>query len=250
MSNPSKFSTDKDAKVEKWTLPTMLGDESGVFHNETERAANKHNNPEDGHEAVENPIPTAEEIEQWHEQARQEGYQEGLKQAQLEMAVHGEQLQQLIEHFAHPLQSLNDEIEQQLKLLTVTLAQQLVRREIRQEPGEIIALIRESLPLLPAASRRIRVYLHPEDAELVRNALQLDEIEDQENWKLVEDPMISRGGCEIKSEKSVINATLENRLQALAASVLGGERLNDQPEREDPSKASKASNADLGKSDE
>jgi flagellar assembly protein FliH len=152
------------------------------------------------------------------------------------MAVHGEQLKQLIDHFAHPLQSLNDEIEQQLKLLPVTLAQQLVRREIRQEPGEIIALIRESLPLLPAASRKIRIYLHPEDAELVRNALQLDDIEDQENWKLIEDPMISRGGCEIKSEKSVINATLENRLQSLAASVLGGERINDQQERKDKSK--------------
>lgn len=225
----------------------MPGGKSGVFHNESDLAANKEKNREDSVEAEKSNIPTAEEIEQWHEQARQEGYREGLKQAQLEMAVHGEQLQQLIDHFAHPLQSLNDEIEQQLKLLTVTLAQQLVRREIHQEPGEIVALIRESLPLLPAASRKIRIYLHPEDAELVRNALQLDDIEDQENWKLIEDPMISRGGCEVKSEKSVINATLENRLQALAASVLGGERLNDQQQRKEKATPS---DPDVDKSDE
>jgi len=43
----------------------------------------------------------------------------------------------------------------------------------------------------------------------------------------MEDPMITRGGCEIKSDQSTINATLENRLQALAASVLGGERIED-----------------------
>ncbi len=62
---------------------------------------------------------------------------------------------------------------------------------------------------------------------MVKSALQLDNDEEQ-SWKLIEDPMITRGGCEIKADRSVINATLENRLQALAASILGGERSEDQ----------------------
>ena len=49
----------------------------------------------------------------------------------------------------------------------------------------------------------------------------------EQSWKLVEDPIITRGGCEIISEPSAINATLENRLSALAASVLGDERERD-----------------------
>jgi hypothetical protein len=65
MSNSSKFSANKDVKVEKWTLPTMLGGQSGVFHNETESAKAK-NAAENGEEAAESSIPTAEEIEQWH----------------------------------------------------------------------------------------------------------------------------------------------------------------------------------------
>jgi flagellar assembly protein FliH len=81
--------------------------------------------------------------------------------------------------------------------------------------------------MLPANSRKIRIVLNPEDAELVRSTLQLDEHDEDLNWKLIDDPMISRGGCEIRSDSSVINATLENRLQALAASVLGGDRLED-----------------------
>ena len=39
--------------------------------------------------------------------------------------------------------------------------------------------------------------------------------------------MITRGGCEVKAPPSAINATLESRLSALAASVLGGEREQD-----------------------
>lgn len=173
-------------------------------------------------------IPTAEEIEQWHKDAHAEGYQQGLLQAEKENAELRQRLLDIINFFEHPLDSLNEEVEEQLNLLAVTLAQQLVRREIRQEPGEIIALIRESAQLLPASSRHIRIYLNPEDAELVRNTLQLDEEEEEQSWKLIEDPMITRGGCEIKSDHSVINVTLENRLQALAASVLGGERIEDQ----------------------
>ena len=73
--------------------------------------------------------------------------------------------------------------------------------------------------MLPASTRKVSIYLHPEDAELVRNTLQLDQHEEEQTWKLYEDATITRGGCQIKADKSVINATLERRLQALAASV-------------------------------
>jgi flagellar assembly protein FliH len=69
--------------------------------------------------------------------------------------------------------------------------------------------------------------LHPEDASLVRNALSIEGGNEDPSWKLIEDPMITQGGCKIKSESSSINATLENRLAALAASVLGGKREED-----------------------
>jgi flagellar assembly protein FliH len=173
-------------------------------------------------------IPTAQDIEQWHQQAHEEAYQQGMQQAQQELKQTRDRLESLMNFFEHPLQALNDEVEQQLNLLAVTMAQQLVRRELKAEPGEIIGLIRECVQLLPASSRQIRIFLNPEDAVLIRRTLQLDSNEDEQSWKLVEDPMITRGGCEIKSDKSVINATLEKRLQALAATVLGGERIQDQ----------------------
>lgn len=213
---------NKALKAEKWKLPSMDSTTAGVFRHED-------NDQSDARKKDEKTcIPTADDIEQWHKQAHEEGYQQGLQQAQTEIAEIKGRLETIINFFEHPLQSLNDEVEQQLKLLAVTMAQQLVRREIKAEPGEIIGLIRDSVQLLPASSRNIRIFLNPDDAELLRNTLQLDEHEEEQSWKLVEDPMITRGGCEIKSDKSVINATLENRLQSLAASILGGERIEDQ----------------------
>jgi flagellar assembly protein FliH len=227
MSSSSHKSAKYDADVvaTKWQLPSMGAATAGVFRNEPDKPAE----PELEEEA--SSIPTAEEIEQWHQQAHQEGYDEGYKEglskAASELAQQKQELQALIDFFEHPLNALNDEVTEQLNVLVVSLAQQLVRREIRSEPGEIIGLIRESVQLLPASARRIRITLNPDDAELVRKTLQLDKSEEEMSWKLVEDPMITRGGCEIRSNKSVINATLENRLQALAASILGGERQED-----------------------
>ncbi len=199
-------------EVEKWRAPVMQTDPSRVIRYREEHAAS---------------IPTAKDIDQWRAQAEEEGYQQGQLRAQQQAQELQQRLVQLIEFFERPLQSLNEDIEHQLTQLAVTLAQQLVRRELKLEPGEIIGLIRDSVQLLPGNTRNISILLHPEDAKLVRNALSLESSNEEHSWKLVEDPMITRGGCEISAPPSTINVTLENRLSALAAAVLGGDREQD-----------------------
>jgi len=198
--------------VEKWRAPVMQSDPSRVIRYREES---------------EGSIPTAQLVEQWRKQAEEEGYQQGLVRAQQETEELQRRLLHLIEFFEHPLRSLNEDIEHQLTQLAVALAQQLVRRELKVEPGEIIGLIRDSVKLLPGNTRNISIQLHPEDARLVRSALSLETSDDEHSWKLIEDPMITRGGCQINAAPSAINATLENRLSELAASVLGGEREQD-----------------------
>ena len=204
----SKSNPAKKPEVERWQAPVMNADPNRVIRNRVQSGAS---------------IPTASDIEQWRQQAQEEGFQQGMALANQE----AQRLLALIDFFEHPLQSLNEDIEHQLTQLAVTLAQQLVRRELKVEPGEIIGLIRDSVRLLPGNTRNISIVLHPEDARLVRNALSLESSDEEHSWKLLEDPMVSRGGCEINAPPSSINATLENRLSALAASVLGGEREQD-----------------------
>ncbi len=196
-------------EAEKWRAPVMETDPSRVVRYREE------------HEAS---IPTARDIDQWRVLAEEEGFKQGKRRAQQQVQESQQRLLQLIEFLEHPLQALNEDIEHQLTQLAVTLAQQLVRRELKLEPGEIIGLIRDSVQLLPGNTRNISIMLHPEDAKLVRNALSMESGNEEHSWKLLEDPMITRGGCKVSSPPSSINATLESRLSALAASVLGGER--------------------------
>jgi flagellar assembly protein FliH len=123
---------------------------------------------------------------------------------------------------AQPLADLDETMHQQLATLAGAVARQLVRRELRVQPDQIVAVIRETLALLPAAAREVRVHLHPEDAALVRE--RLSEPNTERAWSLLEDPVISRGGCRITSENSTIDAQVETRLGAAIAALLGDER--------------------------
>ena len=180
-------------------------------------------------------MPTAQEIENWEKESREagfkKGYEEGLaratheanQRAEADLSEKKAQLSALIEAMARPLSDLDEDAEQQLLKLVVVLAQQLVRRELRAEPGEIIPVIREAVALLPASAQNIRVRLNPDDASLVRELLPGSEGQ----WALIEDPLISRGGCRVETDLSRVEATLESRLAAVATSVLGGERGTD-----------------------
>lgn len=178
-------------------------------------------------------LPTAEEVAVWEEEARQKGYEEGYKtgfqagrdagEAEVQKII--QQILSLIDSLDQPFKQLDEQVESELMQIIVSLAQQLVRREIRLEPGEIIGVIRESMALLPANDRSIRVNLHPDDAALIRETLASSD--NDRNWALVEDPLITRGGCRIGTDVSKIDVTLESRLASLAATMLGGEREGD-----------------------
>ncbi len=158
---------------------------------------------------------------QGYEIGRVQGYQESLHLLQKQVA----DMMLLMEAFSEPFQKLDESVEEELVKLAITIAGQVIRREIKQDPGEIIAVIREAVKVLPSASQKITLTLHPEDAVLLRSTLKLDD--SLPAWRLLENPLLSRGGCTVETETSRIDATLEHRLAAVVASVFGDERQQD-----------------------
>ena len=140
-------------------------------------------------------------------------------------------LEQLLGAFANPFEELDEGVEQQLAQLAMLVARQLVRRELKTDPGQVIAVVRAALAELPLASRDIRLALHPDDIGLVREALSMGE--DEQRIRIVEDPVQSRGGCRVETDTSQIDASVESRLNAIIAQVLGGERQTDTRDEHD-----------------
>ncbi len=178
-----------------------------------------------------------EGFEQGLEEGAKKGFDQGFEQGETEGAKKGydenlhllqEQAAEfikLLESLSEPFKNLDEQIEKELVRLAIGIANQVIRREIKLDSGQIIAVIREAVNALPSAVQNITLHMHPEDAELVRTSLDLDDVSSP--WKIIEEPLISRGGCKVLTENSTIDATIENRLASIVATIFGGEREED-----------------------
>ncbi len=185
--------------------------------------------------AQHNNLLTAAQIEQVQQQAYEEAYALGLEEGRTagreQVKSKAMEFDRLLQALHKPFEELDEQVEQELVTLSISLVRQLVRRELRADPGQVIAVVREAMALLPVASRNIRVHLHPEDAALVREALSVSD--DERSWVIVEDPVLSRGGCKVNTDYSQVDASLETRMVQFFAQVFGGERESDR-KRGDP----------------
>ena len=165
-----------------------------------------------------------EELQQAaYDEAFQKGQEEGVAAGQFAVAQRAARYDELLRALSKPFDRMDDTVEQQLVELCIAIVKQLFRREIRLEPEHVIGVAREAIQLLPVASNNVEVHLHPEDAALVRETL--PPAEGEPAWTIVEDPLISQGGCRVTTDCSQIDATAETRLQAVLAAALGDERV-------------------------
>ena len=168
------------------------------------------------------------EREAWdkgHAQGREAGIAAVRSEAQAasqELDRRVQNLGAILDFMSKPIAALDREVQRQLASLAGAIARQIVRRELKTHPDEIVAVIRETVALLPMTAREVRVHLNPEDAKLVRS--RLAEASGDRAWSIAEDPIISRGGCRVSSESSTIDAQLEQRLGAAIAAALGDTR--------------------------
>lgn len=223
------------SKAKPWELPDMK-----------EKAVNAASRPpprQPGETRNHTALVTAEMLQQLREQARHEGYEEGLKNGHRDGLAQGlaegrskiddelrrqrDRIEQLFNAVARPLDAMDEQAELALVQLAISIARQIIRRELKAAPGQIVAVVREAVKLLPISRQTIRVYLHPEDAALLREVFALD-AGSEHTWQVLDDPSQARGGCRVLTDDSTIDASLDSRIAAVVAHVLGGERSDDE----------------------
>lgn len=187
-----------------------------------------------------NAFLSIEDIDDLQKQAQKEGYKAGFEQGQAaghkagldsgkndinEMMTY---LGQVLTTLNSPLEDLDAEIEKDLVTLVNSVSRQVIRREIKIDPEHVIGSVRAALSVLPISDRKIKIILHPQDSELVKKGLSMDE--EDSNWRWIEDPTLSRGGCRIETANTLIDASVEARLESVINKLLGGEQTDDETE--------------------
>lgn len=208
MSDPDRIvPADKAGEVSTWQPPALHG-------------------PVSNRSVVDTP-PTAGELEEIQAQAYAEAYAAGLEEGR---AAGREQLKRETAHLtdivnalARPFDELGDEVEQQVVDLAMIVVRHLYRRTIKQDPAQIIGVVRRALNVLPTSARDVRLFLHPDDAAIVTESVA--ESEGERAWRIIEDPMLTRGGCRVATEASRIDARVESRLAEIVSAIAGDDRM-------------------------
>ncbi len=159
------------------------------------------------------------EIARMREQARAEGYQEGLKQGLAAGAQQAGELGELANNLRELMLDFEQGVANDVLSLALEVTKQMVRQSIRVKPDLVFAIIKEAAMSFPEIADNPRLILHPLDAELVRKAISPTLTVDELPWKLIDDPQMERGGCRFQTGSSEIDATLENRWRRIVSAL-------------------------------
>ncbi|MBL1292457.1 MAG: hypothetical protein COB61_001140 [Thiotrichales bacterium] len=150
------------------------------------------------------------------------GLADGMASSQSELNYRLSRLDQACEFISKPMDAIDEHVEQELASLAIEIARQIIRREVKLDSGHVVAVVREAIACLPISTEPMSVHLNPVDASCVKDALSLSESD--HSCKIIEDPVVSSGGCRIVSAASQIDATIEKQVAAISARIFGGER--------------------------
>src|SRR5690606_349691 len=166
---------------------------------------------------AETTLHTAAELDEIAAAAYQEGLQRGREQGYADgrqlAAQEAERLRELFAQLQRPMAQLDEDVERALLETACAIARRLVHDELRQAPESIEAIVRGALSALPDHVRELRVLAHPDDVALLQEYR--DVLEPERRLQLVADASIARGGCQLRSDTTQIDASIEARLDAI-----------------------------------
>lgn len=147
-----------------------------------------------------------------HQDGLAQGLQEGLEQGAEQIAQQSTVWEGLLQRLHNPLEKLDDNAEYQLVRLATTLAEQIVRSEVKTSPQIILQALKQAIDALPISEQKLIINLHPEDLIFVQNAYPQEQCL-QRGWDLQAEPTLMRGDCQIITQASSVDYTFDTRIE-------------------------------------
>lgn len=226
-----------------WRPPEVSGGQLvEVFHSGDHQPAGATHNSivvvDDTLEDVPDTVITAEELEKITQQAHDEGYaagyeegrqrgikdghQQGLSQGQQEIKQRLAQLQTALRNLMEPIRNQEQELEEALFSMVVTLTQSVLQRELKSDPHDILHAIHGAIDALPMGATNIRVLLSEADANALKESQLL-----AENWQITSDKTLKPGDVRVQTQQSVVEYTVQERFSQCIEQLLDARLRNE-----------------------
>lgn len=162
-------------------------------------------------------LPTAEEIERMYADAHEQGYATGYDEGIAAARDKAEQFGALASGLQNSLETIDQQVAEQLLATALEVANQVIRQALRVKPDLVLAVVREAISVLNPHQGHPALFAHPADVALIRE--QLGDQLAHNNWRIIEDASLTRGGCRVEIGASEVDATLETRWRRVIESL-------------------------------
>ena len=162
-------------------------------------------------------LPTAADIERIHDEAHEQGYSAGYSDGLAEAQVITTQMAALLSSFQEAVKDLDQHIADQLLTTAIEIANQVMCQSLQIRPELLLPIVREAIASLQSDSGSLALSLHPLDAALIR--MHMGDQLTHNNWKIIENPALTRGGCQVELGANAIDATGETRWKRIIESM-------------------------------
>ncbi|MCL6414463.1 flagellar assembly protein FliH [Aestuariirhabdus sp. Z084] len=127
----------------------------------------------------------------------------------------GDMIAELSRQLVHPIIDQDEAITRALAELSLSIAKEVIGRELMLDSSQIENLCREAIKQLPLDTDTIRVHINPHDQAVVQKLC--DEL--QGDWQILPDASLSPGGCRIETNDSLIDISIEKKVEMIAQQV-------------------------------
>lgn len=158
-----------------------------------------------------------EEAATIREAAAKEGYDNGIAQAEHDIA----QLKSQIIKFAGAEQAVFDAIAPEILAISIDIAKKIIKTEVQQNPDLIIANIQECLKELSKEETKVMLKLNPSDVANVKQQIptMLENAGLDVKIMIVPDPSITQGGGIIQTTNGIIDVTIDTQVDIITKAL-------------------------------
>lgn len=153
-----------------------------------------------------------EEADEIREQARKEGFEQGVREASESL----EEVQSLLEEFMTARNKALDSAADEIAAIAVEVAERVIKTEVACDETLVIGLVRDTIQKSGRETKTILIKTNPEDSHVVKDDLKANPLQNLDAEIIVmDDPTVDNGSCRVETSSGMIDASFSTQLAIL-----------------------------------
>jgi flagellar assembly protein FliH len=152
-----------------------------------------------------------------YERGHADGQAAGHAAAMRVRSQHAAEMARVLDALRGRFGELESEGAEQVLTLALTIARQVMRRELEVDRAAVMPALHEAVHAVIDQQAHPCIHMNPQDLAHLRDGLDADGL--LKGCRFIADAAISRGGCRVETGHSDVDATIESRWNRVLAAI-------------------------------